>query len=73
MNSDFEMQTESYVPQKINLVGNLIWSFQLWEQCPALTKSVFSDAQLMESGHPSQVYNLLLHVKLLAKCCCSYP
>lgn len=44
MNSDFEMQTKSSTPQKINLVDNLIWSFELWEPSRALTRSASQDA-----------------------------
>lgn len=48
MNSDFEMQTESPIPQKISLVNNLTWSFQLWEQGTALTQPACSGAHPVE-------------------------
>lgn len=49
MNSDFEMQTESYTPWKINLVNNLIEAL-MWEQCTALTECAFPDASPMEAA-----------------------
>lgn len=53
MNSDVELQTQSNIPRKINLINNLIWSCKLSEKLPALSESSSLDVAARSRGGQS--------------------